>query len=128
MVKNGRRAIHEWINIQIHCFQWWSSTILGERFCLLSNEVCCGIHLISLPCEGSERSSCCAQACFDNIHEAWVEGKSCQAWGVQLRSSIVYVKTYMLLLSARFVWVVEIWESVEGKDGVFFVYETTLDH
>ncbi|KAJ6678127.1 hypothetical protein OIU85_008693 [Salix viminalis] len=43
---------------------------LGERFRLLSDEICCGINLVSLPCEGGERSSRGAEACSDNVHES----------------------------------------------------------
>jgi hypothetical protein len=40
---------------------------------------------------------------------------------VMICSSIVYVKTYYCYLQNLFIWLVEIWESVEGKDGAFLV-------
>ena len=33
---------------------------------------------------------------------------------------IIITTTHTWLLSASFVWLAKIWESVEGKDGAFF--------
>lgn len=71
-----RRPVHERVSLQVHRLQWRTSALPRERFCLLSDEIRCCVYNIPLPCQGGGKSSSWAEACIDNVHEAWVEGES----------------------------------------------------
>ncbi|KAL2509772.1 Cytochrome [Forsythia ovata] len=57
-------------------FQWWPSVVLGQRFCLLSDEICRGLHPLPPPCSGGGKPPGGAKAGINNVYEVWAQGQT----------------------------------------------------
>lgn len=76
-----RRPVYERISLQVHSVQRRAPPVFRQGFCVLPDEVCGGLHLVSLPREGGGKPSSGTEARPHHVHETWVEGEASQATG-----------------------------------------------
>lgn len=69
------RSLHERVRVQVHRIQRRPASVPGKGFCLLSDEIRCGLHSLSVPCQGGREPPDRPEDRLDHVHEIRAQGE-----------------------------------------------------